>query len=186
MFARHWTIAKARLDRLEDRLGFRHPTGAVFTTGHIALVRANARDAIGFQSGNVPLVRRVQPHADVHCRGHKNGCVGGHQKGRGQIIRVAIRHLGHKIGGCRGHNDQIRRPRQFDMAHFGFVGQIEQVGIDLVCGQSRRRQGGHEFMRRFCQHRRHRAACFSDQADQFQRFEGRDTAAHDQKDAFAL
>ncbi len=35
-------------------------------------------------------------------------------------------------------------PHQADMPHLGFVGEGEELGIDLAAGQRGDRQGGHE------------------------------------------
>jgi hypothetical protein len=67
------------------------------------------------------------------------------------------------------------------VAHLGFVGQGEEVGIDLVLGQGAERQRRHELRARPRQDRAHANAGLAQQARQLQRLVGRDAAAHDQE-----
>ena len=174
-----------RLHRSDDLQRFRHPARPIFSTGHLAFVRANHQHAICPQLRQIALGGRVIPHPHIHRRRHEHPRIGGQQQGRGQIISPPLRHLGHQIGGCGCHDDQIGNAAQLDMAHLGLGGQIEQIGMHLFARQRRDRQRRDEFLPCAGQHRRHRRATFAQAADQIQRLVGGNAAADDQKNALA-
>ena len=78
-------------------------------------------------------------------------------------------------------HDQIGLPAQFDMAHFRFVGQREQVFINLFAAQAGERQRRHELRAGLGQNRPHLDLRAAQQADQFQALVGGDAAADDQQ-----
>ena len=88
--------------------------------------------------------------------------------------------LGHQIGSGRSHHDQIGRARQFDVPHRGFIGQREQILVNLVARQTGQRERGHKFAARSGQNDPNRTTLFFDQPDQFEAFISRDTAADHQ------
>ncbi len=67
------------------------------------------------------------------------------------------------------------------MAHFAFVGQRENVGIDLVAGEGLDRERRHELRRGVGQDGAHRRAALAQAADQVERFIGGDAAGNDQQ-----
>ena len=166
------------------RLG--HPAGAEFTAGHLAFVRAHKADAIGTQRGDIALRGGVIPHAHIHRWGNQYLRVCSQQKRRSQIIGQPLRHLGHQISRRRRNYDQISRAGEFDMAHFGFIRQIKEILIDLFLGQSRDRQRSHELAGRARHHRRDPGPCFTQLADQIQRFIGCDASGNNQENAFIV
>ena len=104
--------------------------------------------AVRAQLRDIALRRRMQPHPHVHRRGDQHPLVGREQRGRGEIVGEALRHPGQQIGGRRRDDDEIGVARQFDMAHLGFVGQREQVVVDLVAAERGGRQRRDELLGR--------------------------------------
>ena len=68
-------------DGREDFSGLSHATGAELAAGHVAVVRTDERDAVGFQLRDVSLRGRVQPHAHVHRGREQHRLVGSKQRG---------------------------------------------------------------------------------------------------------
>ena len=165
---------------------FCHTSRTEFTAGHVTFIRADAVDTIGLERGDVSLVRRMQPHAHIHRGRNQHRRVGRQQQCRCQVIGVATGHLGHQIGCRRRNDDQIGGARQLYVTHLGLVGQVEQIGIDLLGRQRGGGQRRHEFLRCPGEDWCHAAACFADQPDQFQRLESSYPAANNQKNAFAV
>ena len=77
MLARQRPVGQSSLNGSQDHLGFRQPAGAIFAAGHLALIRAGEKDAIGPERRNIALGRRVLPHPHVHRRRHQHPRVGG-------------------------------------------------------------------------------------------------------------
>ncbi len=96
---------------------------------------------------------------------------------------MAVRHLGHEIGGCRRHHDQVAVARQPDMTGVELAVGIEQVGIGALAGQRARRERRDELLRGPGQHAADADVALLQPADQVKRFVGRDAAADDQGDA---
>jgi hypothetical protein len=74
---------------------------------------------------------------------------------------------------------------KLDVAHFGFIGQAEQVAVNLFAGEGRNRQRRNKFRARLCQDSAGLYAALGKTAHQFERLVGRDAATDDQKNAFA-
>ena len=89
------------------------------------------------------------------------------------------------FGGGRRDHHKIGAARELDVPHLAFVGQREQVGVDLALAQRLQRQRRDELRARVGQHAGHAAASAAQQADQFQRLVGGDAAGDDQQDALA-
>ena len=106
---RQRTHRKGCLHRRHDFRHFGHAARPEFTASHVALIRADNRDAVALQRRQVTLCRRVGPHAHVHRRRDQHRRIRGQQQGRGQIIGATLGHLCHQIGGCGGDDDQIGR-----------------------------------------------------------------------------
>ena len=70
------------------------------------------------------------------------------------------------------------------MAHFRFVTEVEQLGIDLVAGQCGDRERGDEFLSAFCHDATTGNVAAPQLPDQFQAFIGGNATGNDQKDAF--
>ena len=163
----------------------RQTPGTELATGHLAVIGPHHQHTIAGQRGEVPHRRGMLPHAHIHRRCDQHTRIGGHQQRGGEIIGNTVGHLGHQVGRCRGHDDQIGRPAELDMAHLGLVGQIEKIAIDLFGGQGRSRQRRHEFLRRPGQDRHDTCPAATQFAHQVQRPVGRNAAADYQKYAFA-
>ena len=70
------------------------------------------------------------------------------------------------------------------MAHFSFIGEGKQVGVDFFTGQGGHGQGCDKLLRRFCQNSSHSDILFLQQTDQFQRLVGCNAATDDEKNGF--
>ena len=113
----------------------RQAAGTEFTTGHGTFIRLHDRNAVRAQLGDIADRRGMLPHPHVHGGRHEDRLVGRQQHGRGEIIRETGIRLGHQIGRCRADDNKIGRARQLDVAHLGFVIEIEQLGIGLFARQ---------------------------------------------------
>lgn len=72
------------------------------------------------QCGNIGLRGGMRPHFRVHGRGKKHRTTGHQQRGGQQIVGVSASGLRQKIGGGRGHHDQIglmADPHVVDLIH---------------------------------------------------------------------
>jgi len=139
---------------------------------------------------DAPMIRVGRHDEDRRGVGHRgrqqHRRVGRQQKRRGEIIGMAVSHLRHKVGGGRGHDDEIGRAAELDMTHLSLVGEIEEIGEHLAPRQRRDRKGRDELRPRPRQHRHHLGPALSQASDQVERLVGRDPAADDQKDAFRI
>ena len=185
MLAPQRPVGQRRLDRRHDLQRFRHAPRPEFAASHVALIGSDRQHALPGQSRQIARRRRVGPHPHIHCRRDQNPRVGGQQKGRGQIVRAALRHLCHQVRRRRCHHDQVRHPRQLDMAHLGLIRQIEQISVNLGPGKRSDRQRRHKLGPGARQNRRHRCAALFQPADQVKRLVGGDAAADDQKNTLA-
>jgi len=126
------------------------------------------------------------PHADVHCRRGEYGLVGCQQQRRCEIVSNACRHFGHQVRRRRCYDNQIGFTAKLDMAHFGFVLQIPQVGVDRLLTECRQRHRRDE-MRTACgQDATHSCVRFAEKADQLTRLVRGNAAADDEEDPFAV
>ncbi len=114
------------------------------------------------------------------------GRVGSEQRGRGEIVGEARRHLGQKVGSRGRDDDEVRILGQAQMPHLALVGEGEEVVVDALAGQRRRRERGHEA--RGCG--RHddadRGAALAQAADEVEPLIGGDAARDHQQDAPAF
>ena len=172
-----------RLDRRQDRRWFRKPPRAEFVAGHRALVRPDHMDAARSQQCHVRLRRGVQPHANVHRRSDQHRLVSCQQQRRRQIARKPRGHLRQDVGRGRRHHDKIGTARKLYVSHLAFIGQREQVGIDLAFAQRLQRQRRDELCARLGQHTAYPAATPAQQTDQLQRLVRGDAARDDQQHA---
>ncbi len=111
----------------DNGVDFRQASGAEFATGHWPDIGLHHMHAIFAQLGDIALGGGMVPHAHIHGRHHHDPLVGRQQCSRGQIIGVAIGSLGQQVGRCGTDHNQIGRAGQFNMTHFGLIGQVEQV-----------------------------------------------------------
>ena len=95
---------------------------------HLALVGTDDGDAVGDELREIALRRLVRPHQRVHRRRQQDFRLGCQQHGGGKIVCVAVRHLGHQIGGRRRDDDEIAFARETNVADVEFARRIEQVG----------------------------------------------------------
>ena len=185
MLAPQRPVGQRRLDRRDNLQRFRHAPRPEFAASHVALIGSDRQHTIPSQCRQIAHRRRMGPHPHIHRRCDQNRRVGCQQQGGCQIIGAALRHLGHQVRRRRGHHDQVRHPRQLDMAHLGLVRQIEQIGMNLAPRQRGHRQRGHKLGPGARQNRRHRCAALFQPADQVKRLVGGDAAADDQKNTLA-
>ena len=127
----------------------------------------------------------MQPHAQIHRRGGEHLLVGREQKRRGKIVGKTVGELRQEIGGRRRDDQKVGVARQFDVTHLGFVGQREEIVVDLVARETRDGERRHEFGGRLGHGGAHMGAAFAQTADQVEHLVGGDAAADDEKDALA-
>ena len=96
---------------------------------------------------------------------------------------MAVRHLGHQVGGGRRDDDQVGVAREPDMADIELALRVEQVGEDVLAGERADRQRRDEFCAASVMTHAHRDAALAQPADQVERFVGGDAAADDEQDA---
>ena len=120
--------AEQRLDRRDDLQRLGHAADAGFAAlRHLAGVRADGDDAVGDELREIALRRRVRPHARVHRRREQDRLVGREQHRGREIVGVAVRHLGHQVGGRGRDHDEIGVARQPDVADVEF-GSPDRTG----------------------------------------------------------
>ena len=173
-------------DRAQDPLRLRQPARPIFPAGHLALVGIEDRHAVGAQPGDVADCGVVPPHPDVHRRRREHRLVGGEEEGGGEVVRDPRRHLRHQIGSGRADHHQVGLPAELDMPHLGLVLEVPEAGMDGLLGQGRQGHRGDELSAAGGQHAAHGAARLADQPDELAALVGRDTAADDEEDAFAV
>ena len=171
------------LDGSHDVERFGHAAGTEFAAGHDPLLGPDREDAVVLEQREVALGRRMEPHPDIHGRREENPLVGREEQRAREVIGDALRHLGHEIGGGWCHDQQVGRAGQFDMTHFGLVGQREQVVVDPFSCKARDRQGGDESLGGCRHHGPDATASFTKTPHEVKSLVGRDAAADHQEDA---
>ena len=78
-------------------------------------VRTDGQHAVGEELLEIALRRLVRPHARVHRGREQDWLVGREQHGGREIVGVAVRHLGHQVGGRGRDHDQIVVAREPDV-----------------------------------------------------------------------
>jgi hypothetical protein len=81
------------------------------------------------------------PHADVHRGRVEHPLVGREQQRARQVVRVALRGLGHQVRRRRRHHHQFGARGELDVPHLRLVGQVEQRAVDLGARERREREG---------------------------------------------
>ena len=182
---------RARLRRPQKFFGgggdfrrLRHPADAgLVGFGHLAGIGPDHGDAVAFELRDIAAGRGVVPHQGIHRRRQQDRPVGREQNGAGEIVGMALRHLGHQVGGRRRHHDQVAVAAEPDMAGVELARGIEQVGVGALV---RQRAGGKrrdELLRGAGQHAADVNLPLLQPPDQVQRLVGGDAAADDQGDA---
>jgi hypothetical protein len=80
---------------------------------------------------SVAMLRRVAGCSHIRgfiAGGDQDALVGREQRRRGEVVGMAVRHLGDQVGGGGCDDEEVGRARQGDMADIGLVRQREQVG----------------------------------------------------------
>ena len=173
---------KQRFGRGGDlqRLGHAADAGLV-ALRHLACVRTDQLHAVGPKLRQVPDRRLVRPHFRVHRGREQDRPVGREQHRRGQIVGVAVRHLGHQIG-RRGRDDHdVGVACEPDMTDVELELRVEQVRVGRLARECAGRQRRDELLRRVGHDDAHRDAALAQPPDQVERFVGRDPAADDEQ-----
>ena len=115
------------------------PTPASPRFRHLAGVRADHRDAVGAEAA--PRLRCVAGCS--HMRGFIAGAIStglsvASSTARGEIVGMAVRHLGHQVGGRGRDDDEIGVARQPDVADVELGRGVEQVGEGALARRARR------------------------------------------------
>ena len=171
----------------DDLERLRHAARARFALlRHLARIGTDDRDAVGDKLREIAPRRRMAPHARIHGGRDQHRLVGREQHRRGEVVRMAARHLGHQVGGRGRHHDDIGVAGEPDMADVELGARIEQVDIGVLARDGARRQRRDEFLRGLRHHDAHRGAALPEAPDQVERLVGRDPAADDEQDALAV
>ena len=180
-----WSGREKDLDGGHNLGRFREAAKTKFTTGHVTGIGTDDVNTVVHQCADVSCGRRMVPHAYVHGRCHKHRFVGREKRCGGEIIGKAGCHLGKKISRGWCHHHKIGGARQLDVAHLGFIGEGEKIGIDLVAGERGHRKRCHEFFCRLRHDGGDADAPAGEQANEFERLVGRNAAADDEENGFA-
>ena len=179
--------AQQLLDRIRDLQRLGHAADpALAALGHVALIGTDHCDAVGSELREVAARRRVFPHARVHGRRDQHLFVGREQHGRGEIVGVAARHLGHEVRGGRRHDDKVGLAREADVADVELAPRVEQIGERTLAGERAGGERRDELLRGPGQNAAHRGAALLEPPDQVERLVGGNAAADDQKNALAV
>ncbi len=164
--------------------GLRHSSDARFAGfRHLAGVGADRDNTVAPELHDVAAGRGIVPHQRIHRRRQQNRSVGGEQDRAGKIVRVAVRHLRHQVGGRGRHHDQVAVARKANVPRIELTLGIEQVRVDALMRQRACRERGDELLRGFGQHAANLDMPLFQAADQVQRLVGGNAAADDQGDA---
>gem|GEM_PF-6828940 len=98
---------------------------------------------------------------------------------------MAVRHLGHQIGGRGCDDDQVAFARQPDMADILFILARKQVEIDVGGGKRADGKRGDELLRASGHDRADAGAAFAQAPDQVKALISRNAAGDDQENALA-
>ena len=165
-----------------DRL--RHAADAGFVRlRHLAGIGSDHGDAVALELADVAAGSGTGPHQRVHRRRQQDRPVGGQQDGAGEVVGMAVRHLGYQVGGSRSHHDQVAVARQPDMAGIELALRVEQIGMAGLVRQRADGEWRHELLCGVGQHTAYVNVPLAEPPDQIQRLVGGDAAADDQGDA---
>ena len=128
----------------------------------------------------------MEPHPRVHRGRREHRLVGGEQRRGRQIVGDAMRHLGHDVGGRRGHHHDIGLLPQPDVGDVALGGQRERVGVGRPAGEGLDRERGHKFGTGTGQDAAHLGAALPEPPDEVEAFVGGDAACDHQQHPLAL
>ncbi len=123
---------------------FQHATGANVAAGLTTVTGTKHLYVALQQQRQVVLGCRVAPHCLIHRRGNGNRRIGSQDQCGQQIVTTALGQAGHHVGGCRSNKHQVGPARQFNVAHRGLGGGVQQVAVYGVPGQRLQGQRGNE------------------------------------------
>ena len=158
------------------------PDAGLIRLRHLAGIRADETDAVARELRDIALGRGIGPHQRVHRRRDQHRTVGGQQDRGGEIIGLALRHLGHQVGGGGCDNNQIGIAGEANMSGVELALGIEQVRVAALVRQRPGCERGYELLRGACHHAADMDAALLQAADQVERLVGGDTAADDERD----
>ena len=102
-----------------------------------------------------------------------------------RVVGDAMRHLGHDVGGRRGHHHDIGLLPQLDVGDVALGGQRERVGVDRPAGERLQRERGHKFGAGTGQDAAHLGAALPEPPDEVEAFVGGDAARDHQQHPLA-
>ena len=158
-----------------------HPAGAAFALRQRAVIGADEAHTVGFQPRAIARRRGMVPHPRVHRGRREHWLVGGEQRRGRQIVRDAVRHLRHDVGGRRRHHHDIGLLPQPDVGDVALGGQRERVGEGRPAGEGLDRQRSHEFGAGTGQDAAHLGAALPEPPDEVEAFVGGDAACDHQQ-----
>src|SRR5215212_412046 len=105
--------------------------------GHEPFIGADEAVPPAFQRLDVAFRGRAAPHLRVHSRGPEHPLRAGEDGGREQVVTEADGRPRHRLGGRRGHEDQVRPAGQRDVLDAAGVLPPGLVGVDVIPGGDR-------------------------------------------------
>jgi hypothetical protein len=142
--------------------------------------------AAGGQQLGVGLGGRVAPHRLIHrgCQGDRR--IGGQYQSGQQVIGHTLGQARHQVGSGWRDQDQISPACQFDMAHGGFGGGVEQVEVYRMSGERLQGERGDEFTTALGHDHPHIGVLIFESANQLCTFIRSNTTADANNDAFPI
>ena len=165
---------------LQQRLRLQHAALAGLAAGLFAGIRPPDGDAVTFEQGDVALRGGVLPHLAVHRR-RDDERAGARRAQRGeQVVAQAVGDLRHHVGGGGRDQHGVGVAREVDVRHVVVHARIPQILPDRIAGQRLEGDGGDEARAGGSEHHVHISARLAEQAREFRRLVGSDTARHRQ------
>jgi hypothetical protein len=164
-------------EAFEQLLRLEHAPHADLATGLVASGRAEHRDTVAADQGDVALRRRRLPHLPVHRRRHDQRHIARQRQGAEQIIRAPLRHAGDEVRCGRRDEDGVGVTPEIDVRHVVGHTRIPQVGPHRVARQRLESDRGHETRAALAQHHMHIGTGLDQQAHQLRCLVCRDATA---------
>ena len=123
----------------------------------------------------------MPPHLLIHGRGQHQGGRGRQGQGGQQVIGHAGRQPRHQVGAGRGHQDQFRPARQFDVIHARLGGRVQEIQAHRIPRQGLKGQGRDKGLGGPRHHHPHLRAGRPQAAGQLGRLIGGDATANAQQ-----
>ncbi len=163
---------------LDEGLGLEHAPRAELAARLIALGRPPHVAAVAAQLLDVAARGGRFPHAVVHRRRQGDRRRRG-EAGRGQqIVGEPGRETREEVGARRRDQEEIRPPRELDVAHRGLGGGVEQVVAHRAAGERLEGQRPDELHRRGGRDDLDLRAALAESADELRGFVRRDAPRH--------